>query len=56
VALTDLRPAGTGLFGDERVDVVADSEFISEGEPIRVLSAEGYRCVVRPVKKRSSTA
>lgn len=56
VALTDLRPAGTGLFGDERVDVVADSEFISEGEAIRVLSAEGYRCVVRPAKKKSSTA
>jgi membrane-bound serine protease (ClpP class) len=54
VALTDLRPAGTGLFGDERVDVVADSEFISEGEAIRVLSAEGYRCVVRPAKKRSA--
>jgi membrane-bound serine protease (ClpP class) len=51
VALTDLRPAGTGLFGDERLDVVADSEFISEGEAIRVMSAEGYRCVVRPVKK-----
>ncbi len=56
VALTDLRPAGTGLFGDERVDVVADSEFISEGEAIRVLSAEGYRCVVRPVRKRGSPA
>ena len=55
VALTDLRPAGTGQFGDERVDVVADSEFISEGEAIRVLSAEGYRCVVRPVKKSSSS-
>ncbi len=56
VALTDLRPAGTGLFGDERVDVVADSEFISEGETIRVLSAEGYRCVVRPAKKRSAAS
>ena len=53
VALTDLRPAGTGLFGEERVDVVADSEFISEGDAIRVLSAEGYRCVVRPVGKGS---
>ena len=56
VALTDLRPAGTGLFGDERVDVVADSEFISEGETIRVLSAEGYRCVVRPAKKRPAAS
>ncbi len=46
-AVTDLRPAGTGLFGDERVDVVADSEWIEAGSPIRILSSEGYRHVVR---------
>lgn len=46
-AVTDLRPSGTGLFGDERVDVVADSEWIEAGSPIRVLSSEGYRHVVR---------
>ena len=48
VATTDLRPAGVGLFGEERVDVVSESEWIREGTPIRVLSAEGYRHVVRP--------
>ena len=50
VAITDLRPAGVGLFGDERVDVVSESEWIEEGTRIRVMSAEGYRHVVRPVK------
>ena len=50
VAITDLRPAGVGLFGDERVDVVSESEWIEEGTHIRVLSAEGYRHVVRAVK------
>jgi len=48
-ALTDLRPSGTALFGDERIDVVSDSEWIPEGTPIRVVSAEGYRRVVRPL-------
>jgi len=47
VAVTDLRPSGTGLFGDERVDVVADSEWIEQGSPIRIVSSEGYRHVVR---------
>ena len=47
VAITDLRPAGVGLFGDERMDVVSESEWIAEGTRIRVLSAEGYRHVVR---------
>ena len=50
VAITDLRPAGVGLFGDERVDVVSESEWIEEGTRVRVMSAEGYRHVVRPVK------
>jgi membrane-bound serine protease (ClpP class) len=49
-AITDLRPSGTGLFGEERVDVVSESEWIKEGTPIKVISAEGYRHVVRPAE------
>lgn len=48
-AITDLRPSGTALIGDERVDVVSESEWIPAGTPVRVVSAEGYRHVVRPV-------
>lgn len=54
VAMTDLRPAGVGIFGEERVDVVSESEWIREGTPIRVLAAEGYRHVVRPEGARSA--
>jgi membrane-bound serine protease (ClpP class) len=50
-AITDLRPSGTGLFGDERIDIVSESEWITEGTPIRIISAEGYRHVVRPVSE-----
>jgi membrane-bound serine protease (ClpP class) len=49
VALTDLRPTGVGKFGDEHVDVVSDSGWVSQGTPIRILASEGYRHVVRPV-------
>jgi membrane-bound serine protease (ClpP class) len=49
VALTDLRPAGAARFGEERVDVVADSEFIRAGTPVKVIRSEGYRHVVKPV-------
>jgi membrane-bound serine protease (ClpP class) len=48
-AITDLRPSGTALVGDERVDVVSEAEWIQAGTPIRVVSAEGYRHVVRPL-------
>ncbi len=53
-AITDLRPSGTGLFGDERIDVVSESEWITEGTPIRIISAEGYRHIVRPVTENPS--
>jgi membrane-bound serine protease (ClpP class) len=48
-AITDLRPAGTALFGDERIDVVSESAWITEGTPVKVVQAEGYRHVVRAV-------
>ena len=48
-AITDLRPSGTAMFGDERIDVVSESEWITEGTPVRVISAEGYRHIVRPL-------
>jgi len=49
VAHTDLRPSGSGDFGDERIDVVAESEWIEQGTPIRIIQSEGYRHVVRRV-------
>ena len=53
VAITDLRPAGVGLFADERMDVVSESEWIEEGTRIRIMSAEGYRHIVRAVNSTS---
>lgn len=55
-AITDLRPSGTALFGDERLDVVSESEWISEGTPVRVVSAEGYRHVVRAMTEADVAA
>jgi len=49
-AITDLRPSGTGLFDDERVDVVSEQEWIEAGSPIRIVASEGYRHVVRLVR------
>lgn len=47
VALTDLRPSGAAQFGEERLDVVADSEFITAGTPVKVVRSEGYRHIVK---------
>jgi membrane-bound serine protease (ClpP class) len=50
VALTDLRPAGAGRFGQERIDVVSESNWIGAGTPIRVVRSDGYRHVVEPAE------
>jgi membrane-bound serine protease (ClpP class) len=47
VARTPLRPAGTAEIDGVPVDVVAESEFIDQGEPIVVVLDQGYRRVVR---------
>lgn len=50
-ALTDLRPAGTGQFGEERLDVTADGNWIPAGARIRIIRSEGYRHVVREAEQ-----
>ena len=50
VALTDLRPAGVGKFGDERVDIVAEEGWLTAGTAIEIKRAEGYRHVVRAIE------
>ena len=52
VDASDLRPSGVGNFDDERVDIVSQSEWIQEGTPVLVVSAEGYRRVVRPIRNK----
>ncbi|GMV51408.1 MAG: hypothetical protein NBKEAIPA_03610 [Nitrospirae bacterium] len=51
VAASTLRPAGIAHFDHERVDVVADGEYIEPGDPIEVLRVEGNRIVVRRIEQ-----
>jgi len=46
-AVSDLRPAGVARFGERKVDVVADGEYIPKGAIVRVVEVEGARVVVR---------
>lgn len=48
-ALSDLRPAGIARFGDERVDVVSDGDYVPAGATLNVLRVEGVRVIVRAV-------
>jgi membrane-bound serine protease (ClpP class) len=48
-ALTDLRPSGTVEIGDDRIDVVAESQWITAGTRVRILRYDGSSYVVRAV-------
>lgn len=47
--VTPLRPAGTALFDDERIDVVSEGSFIELDERVKVVKVEGMRVVVRKI-------
>jgi membrane-bound serine protease (ClpP class) len=47
IAQTVLRPAGIGQIDGKRLDVVAESDMIERGSPIRIVAVEGSRIVVR---------
>lgn len=47
VALTHLRPSGSGLFNDERLDVITEGEYLDAGAKIIIVKDEGYRLIVR---------
>lgn len=46
VAVTMLRPSGAAEFGEERVEVETDGDFIASGSPVLVTAVEMGRVVV----------
>lgn len=47
VALTSLRPSGTAVIVEERLDVVTEGGYITQGQKVKVVKVEGSRIVVR---------
>lgn len=47
---SDLRPSGTALFGDRKLDVVTYGDYIPARSPVRIVEVHGNRIVVEPVK------
>jgi membrane-bound serine protease (ClpP class) len=50
-AQTTLRPAGIGIFDNERLDVVSEGGYITKGKKIKIVKTEGSRVVVRELKE-----
>jgi len=54
--LTPLRPSGSARIGGRRVDVTAIGEFLSQGEEVVVVAADGLRVAVRRKDKLETSA
>ncbi|WP_113927561.1 nodulation protein NfeD [Bacillus sp. P14.5] len=50
VTMTALRPSGTIVIDDERIDAVSEGGFIGQNKPVRVVKVEGSRTVVREIE------
>lgn len=53
IAVTPLRPSGTGRFGDERLSIVSRGEFIDADAPIRIAEAHGNRIIVEAIQENA---
>jgi membrane-bound ClpP family serine protease len=51
-ALTVLRPSGTALIENERVDVVTEGEYIERNRPLEVIKVDGLKVVVREIMNK----
>nr|WP_229666679.1 nodulation protein NfeD [Paraliobacillus quinghaiensis] len=47
--VTPLRPAGTAVFGSERLDVVTEGGYIASQKNVKIIKTEGSRIVVREI-------
>jgi len=50
VAVTNLRPSGTVMIGDTRLDAVTDGDFVNAGTPVKVTLVSGNRMVVERIE------
>lgn len=51
VTSTALRPSGTIILGDERIDAVSEGRFIDPKKQVKIIKVEGSRIVVRELEK-----
>ena len=49
-ALTDLRPGGTGMFGERKLDIVSRGNYIEAGSAVRIVETHGLQVIVEPLE------
>lgn len=52
ITATELRPSGTIIFGDERIDAVSEGRYIDRRKNVKIIKVEGSRIVVRELEEK----
>jgi len=52
VAFTNLRPAGKATFGEKRLNVISEGDFIEKGSLVRIIRVEGTKIMVQKIGKK----
>ena len=55
-SITPLRPSGTVVIDNERLDVVTEGGYADAGKTVEVVKVEGSRIVVREIKEKGGEA
>lgn len=50
VAVTELRPNGKGLFGENRIDIYSTGEYIQRGSELEIVKITNDKIFVKPFK------
>lgn len=51
-SMTPLRPAGTVVLDQERIDVVTEGSYVDAGKTVEIIKVEGSRIVVREILEK----
>ena len=54
VTESTLRPSGSAFFGEERLTVMTDGQFLEKKTPVRVVRVEEGRIIVEPIEEEST--
>lgn len=49
ITVTPLRPSGTAIFENERLDVISEGAFVQRDVKVKIIKTEGSRIVVREI-------
>ena len=49
ITFSDLRPSGSAIFDNKKIDVFTEGEFIQKNSKVKIISTKGSRTIVKSI-------